>query len=148
MDIWVTMIAAFAGCIGFSLLFNVSKKNLLAASIGSLLTWIVYLTCKMYEIPVFFESIIASAFATCYAEILARIKKTPAITFLILALIPLIPGSSLYYMMSNMVQGNVLLARTYGRETVSFALGLAAGMSLVIAIRGIKYEAIKKRKKE
>lgn len=139
VDIIKSLVTAFIGCIGFGLIFDVAKRHIAAASIGGALTFAIYLLGKRYGMDTFFASIFASAFATCYAEIMARVKKTPAITFLILGLIPLIPGSPLYYTMSNMVQKNTEMARYYGRETIFFAMGLAAGMSLIIAFRGIKY---------
>lgn len=42
----------------------------------------------------------AAIAVTIYAEIFARIKKTPTSTFLIVPMIPLIPGGVLYYTMS------------------------------------------------
>lgn len=145
IEVLISLLTAFIGCIGFGLIFDVAKRHIAAASIGGALTFVIYLVGKHFGLETFFASILASAFATCYAEVMARIKKTPAITYLILALIPLIPGSPLYYTMSNMVQKNTELARYYGKETVSFAMGLAAGMSLIIAFRGIKH-APKKNK--
>ncbi len=37
-------------------------------------------------------------------QILARVKKTPAQQYLIVGLIPLVPGATLYYAMSAVVQ--------------------------------------------
>lgn len=138
IQILISLVTAFVGCIGFCLLFDVEKRHIPVASIGGVLTYIIYLIGKRLGWDTFLASIMASAFATCYAEIAARVKKSPTIIFLILALIPLIPGSSLYYMMSNMVQKNMELVRYYGNDTIAFSLGLAAGMSLIIAFRGVK----------
>ena len=48
--------------------------------------------------------LIASAMASVFAEILARIVKSPGTVLLMPMLIPLIPGGNLYYTMFNMVK--------------------------------------------
>ena len=50
------------------------------------------------------------------------------------SVIPLIPGSTLYYCMNSIVEGNTVQALEYGRDTFLFAFGIAAGMSIAWAI--------------
>ena len=73
-----------------------------------------------------------------YAELLARFMRTPATLFVIPAVIPLVPGSSLYYAMSCVVQRDLASAREYGTQTLEFALAIAAGMSFVLAGRELQ----------
>ena len=49
----------------------------------------------------------ATIMASLYSEIMARIRKYPAISYLIISLVPLIPGSGLYYTMTYAVGGNM-----------------------------------------
>lgn len=86
--------SAFAGSMGFALLFQVRRRKLMLASLGGLLAWAVYLALgpvMPQDVPRFF---IASMVLTIYAEVLARVVKCPATLFLVTAAVPLIPGGS------------------------------------------------------
>ena len=76
-------------------------------------------------------SLISSAVCAAYAQIAARILKAPATVFLIPEVLPLIPGSGLYYTMSHAVQKHWFLTRYFGYRTMMFALGIAAGICIV-----------------
>lgn len=80
---------------------------------------------------VFISSLFASAFAAIYSEVIAKIRKAPTTLFLIISVVVLIPGGSLYYTMSYAVQRQWQYAAMYGSKTVQCALGLAIGMSLI-----------------
>ena len=82
----------------------------------------------------FFPSLAASAFGALYAEVLARWLKAPSTLFFIVAMIPLIPGSTLYYSMSCAVYGQLAQASIYGLQTFQCALGIGTGMSIVWAL--------------
>ncbi len=69
-----------------------------------------------------------------YAEILARSCRSTSTSFFVTSVIPLIPGSTLYYCMRSVVEGNLHQAWNYGRDTFLYALGIAAGMSIAWAI--------------
>ena len=55
-------------------------------------------------------------------------------SFFVTSVIPLIPGSTLYYCMNSIVEGNTVRALEYGRDTFLFAFGIAAGMSIAWSI--------------
>ena len=80
---------------------------------------------------VFISSLFASAFAAIYSEVIAKIRKAPTTLFLIISVVVLIPGGSLYYTMSYAVQKKWAEAAAYGSQTLQCALGLAIGMSLI-----------------
>ena len=127
----VESLACCVGCIGFSFLFNVRGKGLFLCMLGAVLCWGVYyvvLACGGDDNSAMF---IGSMFAAIYAEIMARVRKCPAIGFLIMALLPLIPGSSLYYTMNYAVRGEMALFGTKGLSTIVLAGLMAAGVLLV-----------------
>lgn len=81
--------------------------------------------------------LLVSIFSAAYAEIAAKYAKAPATLFLIPALIPLVPGSYVYYMMLSLVQDNYIATRRYGLLTAQWAIGLAAGISVVAVVHQI-----------
>ncbi len=134
----VQLITSYIGSVAFGMIFGLRRRYLLVSGLGGLLAWAIYLGSFHFLGSEFFCCLLASAFAALFAELLAHLCKAPSTLFLIPALIPLIPGSFLYYTMSATVQSDMETARFYGKATLTWALAIAAGISLVVAIRELK----------
>ena len=119
----IQLITGALGSVGFGILFHMKKKYLPLAAAGGFISWMVFL-----------PSLLAGFIVDVYAEILARICKETSTSFFVTSVIPLIPGSTLYYCMNSIVEGNTVQALEYGRDTFLFAFGIAAGMSIAWAI--------------
>ena len=109
-------------------------KYLSLAAAGGFFSWLVFLFGKGLWGNVFLPALLAGFIVDVYAEILARVCKETSTSFFVTSVIPLIPGSTLYYCMSSIVEGNTIQALEYGRDTFLFAFGIAAGMSIAWAI--------------
>ena len=92
-DILIEILAAFAGTVGYGALFNVRGKKLLFAGLGGMCGWIIYLLLNTFIPNEIICCLIVAVITSAYSEILARILKTPASTFYIATLMPLIHGS-------------------------------------------------------
>lgn len=127
---------AFAGSLGFALIFHLRRGWLAAASVGGMLSWVVYLLVSVGAgvEGVFAPTLVASAFAALYAELCARILKTPSLLFVIPAVVPLIPGAALFYTMSFAVVADWAACSMYATRTLWFALGISAGMCITWAV--------------
>ena len=128
---------SFFGSLGFSLLYNLRGWKLPLAALGGVLSWSVYL---LLDLPGYSESVryFAASFALAvYAEILARVIKTPATTFLIPGLIPLVPGGSLYHTMRYGLNRRWYLCMTQAMYTLKLALALALGIVAVLSVLGV-----------
>lgn len=136
-DIIIQLVSVFIGNLGFSYLFKVPKKLRLLTSFGGVLSWALFLLFDKNVNSIFLPCMFTSVAAALYSEIQARILKTPATVFLIMALIPLLPGGNLYYTMSNVVQKNWHDVRYYGIMTIEYALAIAVGISIVWAAEKI-----------
>ena len=134
-EILIQLITAFLGSLGFSLLFGLRAKHIVYASLGGMFAWGVYLGVHTLVPGLFLANLCAAVFSVTYAELLAHLRKCPTTLFVIPAIIPLVPGSSLYYAMSNAVHGDFASAGEYGHRTLVCALAIAAGISLVTAFR-------------
>jgi len=126
-EILVSLIATF----GFGIIFNIHGKNLIFASLGGGFGWIVYKTALNDGLSLSLSLFLASTIFSSYSEICARILKTPVTTFVICALIPLVPGGGMYYTMYEVVQGNIDKALSLGLETLASAGALALGIIFV-----------------
>lgn len=131
----VQLVTAGIGALGFSLLFNVRRDLLPAAAFGGLADWGVYMMAEwFFGGGVFLPSVVAAAFASIYSEAMARVEKAPATVFYIPALIPLVPGGSLFYTMSYAVVSEWEKVQSYASSTLYCAMGIAVGMSLVLSV--------------
>lgn len=139
------LITAFIGSLSFCFVFNLRKQLLWIASLGSVLCWGIYLIGTYFYEGELIPCLLASAAAALYAEVLARIKKAPATLFLVTGVLPVIPGSKLYYTMSSVVQKDWPKAKEYGLLTVESAVAIAIGISLVWAFSVMLQNIIKKR---
>ena len=124
-------LACVIGCIGFSFLFNVRGRGVVLCVIGAVLCWGVYALTIHLGGNDNAAMLLGSIFAAVYAEIMARVRKCPAIGFLVMALLPLIPGSALYYTMNYAVRGEMGLFASQGMKTIVLAGLMAAGVLLV-----------------
>lgn len=136
-EVILQLLAAAIGSLGFGMIFRLSWRYIPAVSVGGCASWGIYLLAVHFLSGIFIPTLLASAFAALYSEIMARLYKAPATLFVIPAVVPLIPGGALYYTMSYAVQSNWVLARSYGYQTFLFALGIAAGMNLVWVVFGL-----------
>lgn len=131
-EISVQIISSFLGSLGFALLFNLRGKRLLWASLGGAFAWAVFLVIEALTNNLFLCGVISAMVGTAYSEIFARILKTPKTAFIFPAIVPMVPGGSLYYTMSHIISGNTDEAWKFGANTLSMAIALAFGIVVVI----------------
>ncbi|MEG2244790.1 MAG: threonine/serine exporter family protein, partial [Erysipelotrichaceae bacterium] len=75
--------------------------------------------------------LVASIVFSIFSEICARIYRTPVTTYIICALIPLVPGKGMYNAMVQAVAGDTMKAMQIAFDTLSVAGALALGIILV-----------------
>lgn len=130
---WVQIAAATLSSTGFSLLFGVRHpRHLAVATVGGGITWAVYLLFDRAGLSLFLCMFFASLVGETYAQVMARLMRSPATVFIIPAIIPLVPGSTLFYTMSWLLRGNFEKFTASGIDTLIAALAIALGMVLVI----------------
>ncbi len=130
----IQIITAFLGTLGFTVVFRSKKEHILPIALGGAVSWIAYLVCAKFvssEPACYF---VASATVGIYAEILARILKTPAINVFAVAVLPLIPGGALYYTMRYAVNSEWEMFLVQGNTTLMIALAIALGIISVSTV--------------
>ena len=127
---WAQCLFAFIGCVGFMIQFNVHGKGGLLCALGGTLSWAVYLIAvdiSGSDLAGYFWS---ALFSSLYSEIMARIRKYPAISYLVVSLFPMIPGAGVYYTMNYAVQGQMDAFTHKGMFTAAIAGIMAVGILL------------------
>ena len=145
---FVECVAGAIGCLGFSILFNVHGKGIGFCMLGGIFCWGAYCLTEKLGGGEMTASFIAAFVTAVYSEVMARIRKCPAIGYLVLGLIPLIPGSSLYYTMNYAVRGDMSMFAHQGMKTIEIAGLMAAGILLVSTTMRMILVAKQQRKKK
>lgn len=127
-------ITSFIGTLGFSMIVKIRPKYLFFASLGGLLTYAVWFICDYFGQGIFISNFVGAIAGAIYAEILARIFKTPTIEFSLSSVIPLAPGSFLYYAISSFINNDYSNAFDNMVKTLMIGFGIAAGMISVSII--------------
>lgn len=125
---------AFFASGSFAVVFNVRGKSIPLAALGGGLGWAIYSFFSATTTTTAFSFFMAAIFIALYAELLSGLLKRPATTYLVCALIPLVPGGGMYYTLANSLQGNLQGTLTIGFETLTIAGAIAAGVAIGSAI--------------
>ncbi|MDO4492028.1 MAG: threonine/serine exporter family protein [Lachnospiraceae bacterium] len=133
-SIFFQCIFAIIACFGFVIVFNVHGYGNILCVLGAGLTWATYCLVRHLggrELQCYF---IATVVAALFAEIMARIRKYPIISYLIVSILPLIPGSGIYYAAQEAVHKNAAEFVAKSSNTLAIAGVMAVGILLVVTL--------------
>ena len=149
MELLLPCLYSFMGCVGYCLVFNIRmrKRMLLLASLGGAVGWCVYLLCGWLQNDIT-QSFAAIRAVAAYSEIMARLQKSPATVYLIVGLIPLVPGGGIYYTMEYCINGDMMNFMNTGIHTLGIAGALAIGILLVSACVRILNNIQRRKRRE
>lgn len=119
------------GCIGFSVLFNIHGPGILLCALGGVLSYSVYILILEATGSDIYGYLFSTLVAAAYSEIMARIRKYPAISYLVVSIFPMIPGAGVYYTMRYAVAGDMTSFANAGMHTAAIAGIIAVGILLV-----------------
>ena len=126
---------AFIGTMGFSILFNVPKKELLMCGITGAVGWLVFQGTLIIVPSADIAGILFGAMAvTCISRVLSFARKIPVTVYMIPGIIPLVPGAGLYYTMFHAAMGENTEALLRGIETLRNAGVIAVGILITLSL--------------
>lgn len=128
MNGWVQILTGGLGTLGFAFIAHVRAKHLVAATLGGMLSWAIYLGVFAPSDSVFLATLVSATAVYTWSEIMARIMKAPVTIFLVPGILPLLPGSYLYYTVLALLNSEDASFRYYGYNTVIVTLGIACGV--------------------
>ena len=144
-SIILQLVGSFVACIGFSIIFNVHGFGMNLCAFGSVLAWAAYVLTLRYGGNELLAYFIAAVVASAYSEIMARIRKYPAISYLVIAVLPFIPGASVYYTMTHAVRGDMETFSQVGLRTFAITGVIAVGILLIST--GFRVLSLRKARK-
>lgn len=105
-NIVIPCLCSFIACCAFGVQFNIRLNHLIAAAVGSLVSQLIYSLLSTNGFSDIKCCFIAAAAVAAYSEIMARCFKAPVNMYLIVGIIPLVPGGLIYYTMLALVMGD------------------------------------------
>ena len=136
MELFLPCLYGAMACLSFCFVFELHNiRHILSASAVGGLGWLVYLLLEHHSSALRF--LLATIVVALLAELLARFYKAPATLFLIIGIIPLVPGGGMYYTMEALINRDMPLFVERGLETATAAGAMAVGCSLVSSMARI-----------
>lgn len=129
-DYALPCLCSFLACVGFTLVFNIHGMGKLICGVGGALGWLVYLLAG----STIFAGFLASAAIGLFSEVMSRLRRCPVTGYLLVALLPLVPGGGIYYAMSYCVSGETQKFLDALLHTFGMAAALALGAMLTSSL--------------
>ena len=130
-SILVESITTIIACVGFCIVFNIHGKGMILCALGGGLTWTVFQLSQQFGFNLIAAYFTATLFAAAYSEIMARIRKYPAISYLVVSIIPLLPGAGVYRTTACILVGDMDGFSANGTQTIAIAGAIAVGILIV-----------------
>lgn len=121
---------SFLACVGFCFVFNIHGPGIAICGGGGALGWLTYLLANFVTPNIMLRFLLAAIVITLYSELMARVRRCPVTSYLIIALLPLVPGGGIYEAMRYCVQGDTQLFLSSLVSTFGIAGALALGAVL------------------
>ncbi len=135
----IAVLAAVIGTVGFSLMLRLRKERLPVIAVSTALCYSIYLLCLYFGVVDLMANFLAALFAGFVSEFLAKRIKAPVTVFLTPTILPLVPGSSLYYTIEAFFRGEFGNALTHfaalGRTICAILLGIVIVNTIMKCIR-------------
>ncbi len=130
----VLLLSSTVATMGIAIMFGVEKRVLFWALLSALLCCLGYEVTLMLGGGLLVASMVGSALAAAYSDVMAHWLKTPATVLISPGIVPLVPGGKLYYTMLGAVSSDMALFSQNGKEALLCAAGLTIGIVAVTAV--------------
>jgi uncharacterized membrane protein YjjB (DUF3815 family) len=131
--IWAFLFA-FCSTVGFSVLFHVPKKHIVAAGFTGAIGWLAYTYITTSGSGSILACFVGSCVVALISELFSRAFKDAATIFIIPGILPLVPGAGMYYTMLAILDGDIEKTATVGTETLMMAGSIAVALLVVSSL--------------
>ena len=130
---------AALACLGFSIVFNAHGAGVWIACMEGGMGWLIY-SLLGYSIPAAFLAAMAIGISS---ETMARVRRCPVTCYVVIALLPLVPGGGIYRAMSYALARNGQMFMTTFFETFGIAVALAVGAMISSSVFRMLYTYVR-----
>ena len=133
LDLWIYFLPclwAFLACAGFWVMLNV-RTGVIYCCIGGALGWLVYLLAYLVCDRDLLSYFLAAMAISAYSEFMARIRKCPVTSYLLISFFPMVSGAGICYTMEYTLRCDMPMCPATGLHTLGIAGYLALGVLVV-----------------
>ena len=120
--------------IAFGVQFNIKFRHMITAGIGGTVTQLIFLAFELSGTDTMLCYFFSAAAVSIYSEVMARRLHVPVNMYLVIGIIPLVPGGYMYNTMITLIGGDVEMFSRQFAETVGIAGSIAMGVFAVSAL--------------
>ncbi|MCD8041301.1 MAG: threonine/serine exporter family protein [Clostridia bacterium] len=125
----ICYVTCSTGAAGFCLCMNARGKRLAYGVVASALCYTAYALSDYFGAQSFVCYFIAAATAYCAAQLPAMFLKIPSNVFVTPAVMPLLPGASMYFAVNALACGDTGTAIACGSDALVIFTAMAAGLA-------------------
>lgn len=142
----IYILACTAGCTGFAMLMGTRKMALLLSAVGAALTQSINLFLTLHlGCNYFIATLQCACVVAVYALIVSRAAGIHSAVFRISCVLPLLPGSNLYFTVFGAITSDFELFRSQGLKMILVAVAIAFGYITVdVIVRLFKLVTIRR----
>lgn len=118
----------------FGVQFNIRPRHIITAAIGGTVTQLIFLAFELSGTGDMLCYFLSAAAVALYCELMARRLHAPVNMYLVVGIIPLVPGGYMYNTMITLVGGDVDAFTHQFAEAVGIAGAVAMGVFVVSAL--------------
>lgn len=127
----VQVAGAFMAVLSFGLVLDLPKKYLGWSGVTGGVCWLVYILVKGGSGSLVFAAFLSGLAVALMAHLLARGLHAPVTVFLIPGILPLVPGTSIYNCVYNIIRSSREQSTYYLIETMQIAGAIAMAVFLM-----------------
>ena len=120
--------------IAFGVQFNIRFRHMLTAGIGGTLTQLIFTGFEFSGAGGMLCYFFSAAAVSMYSELMARRLHVPVNMYLVIGIIPLVPGGYMYNTMITLIGGDVEMFSRQFAEAFGIAGSIAMGVFAVSAL--------------
>ncbi len=120
-------IFSFMASLGFGIMMQLRGKNLWVAAFGGTVGWLIYVGSKGIGVDDIASYFVASVVISLYAQRMAFYRRAPALVFLTIAFIPLVPGYAAYQTMIGLLMNDMETFVQAALYTFKVVMAIATG---------------------
>ena len=136
MTTFAELFLSFLAIFSFSVMFHAPRSQYFFCGLCGSLTWGLYLLFQYLHCGNVLSALFATFFLTALTRILSIQKKTPVTIYLTTGVLPLVPGTGIYYTAYFLIMDNSAKAASTGidafKRAAAIALGIIFGFALPI----------------
>ncbi|UTC81794.1 threonine/serine exporter family protein [Treponema denticola] len=128
MPLYVHTIASFIASFCFCFLFSVPRKNIYLSGLCGSVSWTILIFFQNIGINYIFATLAGAIAVGLLADLFAVLQKTPVTCFIVIGIIPLVPGFKVYKTMLFFVTDRLEQGVSEGVQAAFIAIAISVGL--------------------